>query len=238
MDLQIRDRVAIVTAASRGLGRACALALAAEGVRLVVNARSEQSLRAMTAGLDVEVEVVAGDLNGEDVPERLVKRALERFGRLDIMVANNGGPPRGGAFDASDEEIAASLNANLLTAVRLVRAGRSAMVDQGWGRICLIASGSVHQPLDGLALSNMARPGLWGWAKTAATELAGTGVTLNAACPGPHRTDRSLQVPGGTAGPSGDPADFGRIVAFLCSEHTGYLTGTTITVDGGRTRGL
>ncbi|MER8157505.1 SDR family oxidoreductase [Streptomyces sp. NPDC094472] len=238
MDLGISDRVAVITAASRGLGRATAMALAAEGVRLVVNARSADQLKQLRDEAGVEVEIVAGDMNDERLPEMLVNRALERFGRLDIVVANNAGPAPAGAFEVTDQQILDALTANTLSAIRLVRAARPVMVEQNWGRVCLIASGSARQPMDNLVLSNVARPALWGWAKTAANELTASGVTLNIVCPGAHTTERVIELGRQDRSYIGDPGDFGHIVAFLCSAYTSYLTGTAVIVDGGRVQGL
>jgi 3-oxoacyl-[acyl-carrier protein] reductase len=238
VDLGIADRVALVTAASRGLGRATAVALAAEGVRLVVSARSAGQLAQLRDEVDVEVDVVAGDLNDDRLPSLLVDRALDRFGRLDIVVANNAGPDRGGAFDLTDQQILDAISANALSAIRLVRAARPILVQQQWGRVCLIASGSARQPMENLALSNTVRPALWGWAKTAANELIASGVTLNLVCPGAHATDRAVELGAQDRSYIGDPADFGRIVAFLCSRHTSFMTGTANVIDGGRIQGL
>jgi 3-oxoacyl-[acyl-carrier protein] reductase len=168
-----------------------------------------------------------------------VAAAVERFGGLDIVVANAGGPPPGRSLDLTDEQIAAAINANLTTSVRLVREAVPHMRAAGWGRICLITSSSIKQPIPNLALSNLARTGLWAWAKTAAADLFGEGITLNLACPGSHATDRmkSLGATGG-AGPMGDPADFGRVVAFLCSAPANFVSGTTVLVDGARSTGL
>ncbi|MFI5612639.1 SDR family oxidoreductase [Amycolatopsis sp. NPDC051903] len=238
MDLGISGRVAVVTAASRGLGRASAAALAAEGVRLVVNARSVDQLESLRDEVDVAVEVVPGDVTDEALPQRLVDRALERFGRLDIVVANNAGPQPGGAFEVTDEQLTGALTANALSVIRLVRAARPALVERGWGRVALIASGSARQPMDDLVLSNVARPALWGWAKTAANELTASGVTLNLVCPGAHATDRVIELGRQDRSYIGDPDAFGKIVAFLCSAHTSYLTGSAVVVDGGRIQGL
>jgi 3-oxoacyl-[acyl-carrier protein] reductase len=235
--------VALVTASSRGLGRASALALAAEGVRLVVNARgsesldeAEQQLRATGA----EVFGVVADIADPEVPERLVSATVERFGRIDIVVANAGGPPPGRALEVDDDAIRAAVEANLLSAVRLVRAAVPSMRVEGWGRICCISSYSIVQPLVGLALSNTARVGLWAWVKTAAADLAAekSGITLNLACPGPHATDRMRQLGGGGGGPMGDPADFGRVVAFLCSQSAAFVNGSAVVVDGGASLAL
>ena len=243
MDLGIEGRVALVTASSRGLGRASALALAAEGVRLVVNARgsesldeAEQQLRATGA----EVFGVVADIADPEVPERLVSATVERFGRIDIVVANAGGPPPGRALEVDDDAIRAAVEANLLSAVRLVRAAVPSMRVEGWGRICCISSYSIVQPLVGLALSNTARVGLWAWVKTAAADLAAekSGITLNLACPGPHATDRMRQLGGGGGGPMGDPADFGRVVAFLCSQSAAFVNGSAVVVDGGASLAL
>ncbi len=245
MDLGIKDRVALVTASSRGLGRASAEALAAEGAKVVVTARgaesldqTEQEMRA--AGADV-FGVVA-DISDPDVPERLVTATVEHFGRIDIVVANAGGPPPGRALELDDDAIRDAVEANLLSAVRLVRAAVPFMRNGGWGRICCITSYSVVQPLPGLALSNTARVGLWAWAKTAAADLAAeqSGITLNLACPGPHATDRMIELAGGSGGggPMGDPADFGRVVAFLCSDSARFVNGAAVVVDGGATLAL
>ncbi len=241
MELGLTDRVALVTAASRGLGRASAEALAAEGARLLISARSEDQLEALQAELEAagaEVEVAVADMTDPDAPEELVRRAVARFGRLDVVVANAGGPPPGRALDLSDEEITAAVNANLLGTVRLVRAAVPEMRRGQWGRICAITSFSIVQPVPGLALSNTARTGLWAWAKTAAQDLAaeGSGITLNLVCPGHHATDRMREL--GVTGVMGDPGDFGRIVAFLCSESARFVTGAALVVDGGTTLAL
>jgi len=238
MELGLEDRVAIVTAASRGLGRATAEALAAEGVRTVIAARSRDQLEELAASLPARSIAVTGDLTDPALPARLVEVALSEFGRVDILVANNGGPPRGGALDVTDQQLLASFEGNLLVPVRLVREASAPMRAAGWGRICIIASGSVKQPMADLALSNSIRPGLWGWSKTAAGELAGDGITVNLVCPGHHATARTQQIGRMTNGPTGDPKDFGKVVTFLCSTHARFVTGTAMLVDGGNVRGL
>ena len=164
---------------------------------------------------------------------------MERFGRLDIVVANAGGPPPGNALDVDDDAIRAAVEANMLSSVRLVRSALPHLRAGGWGRLCCISSYSVVQAIPALALSNAARSGLRAWAKTAAADLAaeGSGVTLNLVCPGLHATERMQQL-GAASGPMGDPADFGRVVAFLCSAHAGFVNGATIVVDGGATLAL
>ena len=239
MHLGLRDRVALVTAASKGLGRATAIALAEEGARVVICARGEDALRdtEKEIGRVSEALAIVADVTEPDVPQRLVDAAIERFGRLDVVVPNAGGPPPGRALELDDDAILAALHANLLTSIRLVRSSLPHLRANGWGRICCITSYSVVQPIDTLALSNTARVALWAWAKTAAADLAPDGITLNLACPGPHATDRTVAL-GGGSGPMGDPADFGKIVAFLCSEPAKFVNGAALVVDGGATRAL
>jgi len=240
VDLGIAGRAALVTAASKGLGRASAMALRADGVDVVICGRGRDAVDAAVAelgGPDHALGLVQ-DVTEPDAPARLVEATVARFGRLDILVANAGGPPPGRAFEVTDEQIATALNANLTTSVRLVREALPHLQAQGWGRVCLITSYSVKQPLPGLALSNLARTGLWAWAKTAAQDVAGTGITINLACPGAHATDRMKQLGGGDVSSMGDPGDFGRVVAFLCSEPAGYVNGVALQVDGGAVLGL
>ena len=151
---------------------------------------------------------------------------------------NAGGPPQQAALDCDDDAILKAVQANLLTSVRFVRAALPHMRQAGWGRICCISSYTILQAVPTLALSNTARAGLWAWAKTAAADLRDTGVTLNLACPGLHATDRMLELGGGGGRHMGDPADFGRVVAFLCSQPAGYLNGARVIVDGGDTLAL
>jgi 3-oxoacyl-[acyl-carrier protein] reductase len=240
MDLGISGKVALVTAGSKGLGRASALALAAEGARLAICARGEHALRSTEAelqALGADVHAVVADVTAPGTPARLVAETAERFGVLDILVANAGGPPPARALDLTDEQIAVAVNANLTTSVRLVREAVPWMRRAGWGRICLITSFSIKQPIAGLSLSNLARTGLWAWAKTAAQDLFAEGITLNLACPGHHATDRMKQL-GGDPAHMGDPADFGRIVAFMCSQPANFLSSTAINVDGAAVIGL
>jgi 3-oxoacyl-[acyl-carrier protein] reductase len=241
MDLGIDGKVALVTAGSRGLGRATALALAGEGVRVMLSGRDPGTLEAArqdVARLGVDVDVLAGDVTDPGEPARLVAATVERFGGIDILVANAGGPPPGRAVDQSDGALEAALNANLLTSVRLVREALPHMRAAGWGRICCITSYTVVQAAPVLALSNTARVGLWGWMKTAAHDLASEscGVTVNMVCPGPHATDRMKEL--GGSGPMGDPSDFGSVAAFLCSAQAGFVNGAAVVVDGGATLAL
>lgn len=244
MDLGIAGKVALVTASSKGLGRGSAEALAAEGCSVVINGRSAEVLAETESVLQAagaDVLAIPGDVTDPVMPAALVDAAVEWKGRIDIVVPNAGGPPPGRALEVDDDALAAALNANLLTSVRLVRAAVVQMRAQRWGRICCITSFSVKQPIPTLALSNTARTALWAWAKTAASDLFPDGITLNLALPGHHATDRMKQLSGGadadTSG-MGDPGDFGKLVAFLCSEPARFITGTAIQVDGGATLGL
>jgi len=241
MDLGIDGKVALVTAGSRGLGRATALALAAEGVQVMLSGRDVGALeqaRDDVVAAGGQADIRAGDVTDPDEPARAVAATVERFGALDILVANAGGPPPGRALDLDDAALEGALNANLLTSVRLVREALPHMRAAGWGRICCITSYTVKQPAPGLALSNTARTGLWAWIKTAAQDLAADApnVTLNMVSPGPHATDRMKQL--GGSGTMGDPADFGSVTAFLCSAQAGFVNGAVIVVDGGSTLAL
>jgi 3-oxoacyl-[acyl-carrier protein] reductase len=237
VDLGIAGKVALVTASSKGLGRAAALALSVEGVRVAINARGEETLRATSAELPGEVLAVPADVTDPDAPARLVEATIDRFGALDILVANAGGPPAASALEVDDEALMAAVNANMLTSIRLVRSVVPYMRAAGWGRICLITSITVKQPIPNLASSNAARAGLWGWAKTAAQDLTDDGITLNLLCPGLHATDRVREL-GRHTERLGDPEDFGRVAAFLCSAHAGFVSGAALQVDGAATLGL
>jgi 3-oxoacyl-[acyl-carrier protein] reductase len=246
MDLGIEGRVALVTAASKGLGRASALALAEEGCRVVICARGEEALADAAQEIgnagSGDVLAVIDDITEADAPARLVASTVEHFGSLDIVVGNAGGPPAGRALEVSDAALSAAFNANMVTSVRLAQAAVPHMRERGWGRICFITSYSVKQPIPTLALSNVARTGLWAWAKTAAADLIGDGITVNLAAPGLHDTDRVRALRGGAEpGPGelvGEPRDFGRVVAFLCSEPARFVSGVALQVDGAATAGL
>ena len=238
MDLGIAGKVALVTASSKGLGRASAIALAEDGCKVVICARGEDALNDAAASMSGEVHAVVADVTRPEVPQQLVDTAVARYGGVDILVGNAGGPPPGRALDVDDDALRAALEANLLTSVRLVRSAVPHMRAGGWGRICLITSSSIKQPIPVLALSNTARTALWAWAKTAAADLFPEGITLNLACPGVHATDRMKQLGGLGDGVYGDPADFGRVVAFLCSEQANFVSGTALQVDGAATLGL
>jgi len=236
MDLGIAGRAALVTASTKGLGRATAEALAAEGCRVAINGRDPDRVSAVARSLPGAIGLV-GDVTDPSTPARLVAEATERLGTLDILVANAPGPPAAGALEMDDATLEIALEANLRTSIRLVRAATPAMRSAGWGRIVLLTSNALQQPIPDLAASTTARTGLWGWAKLAAGELAPDGVTLNLLCPGLHDTDRVREL-GRTGGRLGDPTDFGRVAAFLCSEHAGFVSGTALRVDGAATLGL
>jgi 3-oxoacyl-[acyl-carrier protein] reductase len=240
MELGLRDRVAVVTAASKGLGRASAEALAAEGCRVVLNARSTDLLEQVADGIVAaggqRPLVVPGDVTDPELPAALVAAAVQEWGRVDIGVANAGGPPNGRALEVDDAQLLDAYEANMLASVRLARAAVPHMREQRWGRICCIASVAVRQPIMDLALSNTARAALWAWVKTAAQDLAADGITVNLAAPGLHATDRLLAL--GVTARTGSPEDFGKVVAFLCSEPAGFVNGIAMGVDGGTVAGL
>jgi 3-oxoacyl-[acyl-carrier protein] reductase len=206
----------------------------------VISARGAEALgeaESAIAALGAEVLAIPADVSDPETPARLVAATVERFGSVDILVANNGGPPPGRALEVDDDQLRAALEANLLTSIRLTREAVPHMRAKGWGRICMITSYSVKQPIPTLALSNAARTGLWAWAKTAAADLFPDGITVNLAAPGLHATDRMKQL-GGGAGPMGDPADFGKTVAFLCSEPAKFISGVALNIDGASVLGL
>jgi 3-oxoacyl-[acyl-carrier protein] reductase len=238
VDLGLAGKVALVTASSKGLGLGSALARSQEGARVVLCARDEAAVHEAAAAIPGEALAVQADVTEPGSPRRLVEVAVERFGGLHVLVANAGGPPPARALEVDDEALLAALQANLLTSIRLVRAAVPHMREAGWGRICLITSKAVKEPIPTLALSNTARTGLWAWAKTAAADLFDDGITLNLACPGTHDTERARQAGMVGDGPVGDPADFGKVVCFLCSDPARFISGTALQIDGATTTGL
>jgi 3-oxoacyl-[acyl-carrier protein] reductase len=236
MDLGIAGKAALVTAASKGLGLGTAKALSAEGCRVAINGRDAGRLDDAVAAIGGETLALPGDVTDPATPARLVAATIEAFGSIDIVVANAPGPPRARALEVSDDAVRAAVEANLLASVRLVRAALPSMRAAGWGRIVLLTSNTIKQPIPDLAASTAARTGLWGWAKSAAIDLADDGITVNVLAPGLHDTDRVREL--GHHGRLGDPDDFGRVAAFLCSVHAGYVSGVALQVDGAATLGL
>jgi 3-oxoacyl-[acyl-carrier protein] reductase len=203
---------------------------------VTICAREPERLARAAAEMPGDVLAIPADVTDPAVPARLVDATVERFGGLDILVANAGGPPATRALDVTDDGMLAAVNANMLTSIRLVQAALPHLRRAGWGRIVLLTSQYVKQPSPDLAYSNAARTGLWAWAKTASQDLVGDDITLNLLCPGLHATDRIKEL--GHEGRMGDPDDFGRIAAFLCSTHTSFLSGAAIQIDGAGTLGL
>ncbi len=246
MDLGISGRTALVTGASAGLGLACAQALAAEGVRVAVASRSADKLAAAVATLDGDPVMLTVDLSDPASVDALVDDATEALGHVDILIANGGGPPPGNFASTDVDAYPAALQLNLLSMVALAKAFVPPMQERGWGRVVAVTSAAVRQPMDYLILSNTARSGLTAFLKTTATEVAGDGVTVNTVQPGVHATDRLTQLYDdldevARSVPTqrlGDPGDFGRIVAFLCSESARSITGASVPVDGGAIKGL
>lgn len=262
MDLGLRGKVALVAAASRGLGRAIAEELAAEGADIVLCARSEVPLRdagqAIERAAGVRVVAVAADVSRADDVQRLARAALTAFGRVDVLVTNSGGPPPGSFEATASESWQAAFDTLLASAVELIRALLPGMKERRFGRILNVTSISVKQPVENLILSNSLRAAVTGMARTLASEVAPFGVTVNNLLPGYTRTERleelaqSVSTRDGIAaaefyarlareipaGRLGEPRELAALAAFLASERASYVTGQSITVDGGFVRSL
>lgn len=261
MDLGIAGRVALVAAASKGLGKAVATALAQEGCRLAIFSRDADAVgraaEEIRSSTGAEVLASRADVTVRKDLEAFVAQTLEHFGRVDILVTNAGGPPPGTFDDFDDEAWERAFQLNFLSAVRLIRLCLPAMRQQRWGRIVLLTSLAVKQPFEGLILSNAVRTGIVGLAKTLSFELAKDNILVNCVAPGRIATERVQQLDEARAaregrsvedvrheneraiplGRYGYPEEFGAVVAFLASERASYLTGVTLQVDGGMYRG-
>ena len=233
-------RRAAVAAASAGLGFASAKALADEGVRVAICGRDRGKVDDAVARLGANAVGLVADVSGADGSSAFVAAATEALGGIDILVTNAGGPPAGNFAQTPVDAYPGALDLNLMSVVAMCKAAVPAMQAQRWGRVVAITSLSVRQPMPQLILSNTARAGATAFLKTLAREVANDGVTVNSVQPGLHLTDRLQQVYGDTLPdrPLGDPADFGQIVAFLCSEQATFVTGAALNVDGGDYQGL
>lgn len=249
MDLGIAGRRAAVAAATTGLGYASAAALVAEGAEVLLC--GSHAGRAEAAAKDLGCGWVVADLSGPDGAEKFAQQAAMRLGGLDILVVNGPGPAPGTATGATLQAYRAGVDRSLLAVVAMCLAAVPGMRQQGWGRIVSITSLGVRQPYPNLAPSNAARAGATGFLRTLAREVAPDGVTVNSVLPGLHETARVRSVYGAEDSPAladalttipagrlGRPADLGALVAFLCSEQAGYLTGATVPLDGGAYQAL
>lgn len=233
MDLGLNGRVALVTGASRGLGRATAQALLGEGARVLALARPSAELTALQDAHPGQCLAWPGDLLDADVPRQAVQAALAHFGRLDVAIVNTPGPRVVFPLEATEQDFAAAFQATFYPALRLVQAAAAPMRERRWGRILIVSSTSVRAPKPSLCLSAAARSALWAWAKSAAPQLYAQGVTLNAMFAGPHDTDRARELGVGKDRVIGQPEDFGRFAASLCADATRFVTGTGYLVEGG-----
>jgi 3-oxoacyl-[acyl-carrier protein] reductase len=262
MDLGLKNKVALVAAASRGLGRAVAEELAAEGASLILCARDARALTETSNIIErnsgVQVLAVPADVAVVSDIARVVAAGIERFGRIDILVTNAGGPPAGRFEQITPEQWENATRLTLYSAIELARHVLPGMKERGWGRILNITSIAVKQPVENLILSNSLRAGVTGFARTLANEVAAEGITVNNILPGYTRTERIEDLAAMMAKKEGisaaefqarweeeipmkrlgEPREFAALAAFLVSERASYITGTSIQVDGGWIRSL
>jgi len=262
MDLGLKGKLALVMAASAGLGFAAASALASEGVRVAINSRSEENLKKaaerMWKNTGFMPSIYPGNIAIEGMPEEIVKTVSKDSGAIDILVANTGGPPAGQFANHSKETWKNSAELVLFSAINLARAVIPGMVEKKWGRIIFITSIAVKQPADGLIISNTLRAGLTGFAKSISNEYAKFGLTINTVCPGYTKTERLQElartkskllgrteedvyndwISSTPAGRLGRPDELGSLIAFLASERAAFITGSSILADGGNYKGL
>jgi len=257
MDLGLRGCRALVTGASRGLGRACAEALIAEGARVFICARGREGIARAATEIGAVGWSVADLSKAEDV-DRVVAGAIAALGGLDILVTNAGGPPIGAFESADDGDWAIGYQLTLMSAVRLIRAALPALKASGRGRIVNLTGYGVKEPISDLVVSDALRAAVTVMAKTIATDLAPFGITVNDIAPGPILTDRLREIHAARAAATGisleeqleraaaelpvrrlgRPEEVGKLCAYLCSAHAGFITGQAIVVDGGHNRSI
>ncbi len=262
MDLGIKGKVAIVAASSKGLGKAVAMGLAEEGVKVTICARGEETLKEAAREIEsrtgAEILAICADVTQLKDIKNLVSETVKKHGNVDILVNNAGGPPLGIFPNFSEEDWKKAVELNLMSTINLTREAIPYMQRQKWGRIINITSVAVKQPIEGLILSNTVRAGVVGLAKTLSNELAADNITVNNICPGRILTDRIRSLAQGRAkqqGKSpeeimiswendipmrrlGKPEELANLVVFLASERAAYITGTTVQVDGGVVKSL
>ena len=262
MDLGLTGRVAVIGGGSKGLGRACADSLAQEGATVVICSRNAQELddaaRQIRAATGAEVLAVPGDLSQLDDIQRLIQSAVDRYGRLDILVANSGGPPEGRAVDTTEETWSRAMEMALSFFIRMGREATPYMRQRQWGRIVNILASTVYQPIDNLVTSGVTRMGAVAYAKSLADEVGRDNILVNNVAPGFLMTERMrhifdtrsretgqdiesvLQARASAipVGRFGRPEELGDFVTYLCSDKNTYVTGTTILVDGGVVRSV
>ncbi len=262
MDLGLKNKVAVILASSKGLGKASAFSLAREGCNLALCARGGEALKQTADEIRKETGVAVFtrqlDVQNREMMRGFIQEVTEEYGAIHVLVTNSGGPPPGTSRSLGDEEWDEAVQSTLMVAIDWTRAVAPLMIKQEWGRIVHITSISVKQPIDGLILSNTMRVGVVGYAKSVSRELAPHNILVNTLCPGSFHTDRlralaenRASATGSTAeeafkhmaadvplGRIGDAREMGDVVAFLSSERASYMTGTTIQVDGGVYRGM
>ena len=246
MDLGIAGRRAAVAAASKGLGFGVATALAAEGVHVAICGRDAGTIEAAAAKIGPGAVPIVADVSTPAGAGAFVRDARAALGGVDILVANAGGPPPGDFASVTVDQYLGAFELNCHSTIAMCYEAVPAMREQQWGRVVAITSIAVRQPIPHLILSNTARAGVTGFLKTLAREIASDHVTVNSLLPGLHATERIAALYGGGGDPTagipaeeiGDPADFGRVAAFLCSDHAQFVTGTALAVDGGADAGL
>jgi len=262
MDLGIKDKVALVTASSTGLGRAIAQSLSEEGALVGICSRNRSGIDKAAADIQKltgnPVIPFACDVTDAKAVQEMIDFMIMELGKIDILVCNAGGPPAGNAESFTIDDYEQAFNLNMISSVRLCQTVLPRMKENMWGRIIAVTSVSVKQPLDNLILSNTARAGLTGYLKTLSNVVAPFGITVNAVCPGYTKTQRIVNLARSFSKSGqgfeedfyrrlekdipmkrlGDPLDFGKAVTFLASEQAGYITGVSLPVDGGFIKGL
>jgi 3-oxoacyl-[acyl-carrier protein] reductase len=261
MKKELKGRIALIGGASKGLGFGCAEALAKNGAHVILVSRDAESLKLAASKLqhyNVEVLTIAADMADKQANDKMVQQAIEKFGRIDILINNSGGPKAGKYDTLTDDEYEVAFQSVLMYTIRLIKAVVPSMKKQGWGRIINITSLSVKEPAETLVLSNVFRAGVVAFAKSISKELIQSHITINNVCPGAFKTDRAKELIQNAAlaankspeeieaenvkkiplGRYQHPEELGSYVAYLCSSSASGITGTTLQIDGGISNGL